>query len=233
VKAFDRNAIPHIPDFAFEIALWSSGLQIVAGIDEAGRGALAGPVAAAAIVLPSNLELCQSFIGVRDSKQLKPSKREYWAVLLREKAAGFGVGFASHDEIDLMGIASATRLAIYRAVNELPLHPQHLLIDFITLPELPIPQTSLVKGDARCLSIAAASILAKTARDEHMRELDLIYPGYGFAKHKGYGTTAHRQALVVLCPSLIHRRTFKFSGLEPITLPKNIDHQQTDDKRQE
>jgi len=231
VKAFDRNALPRSPDLAFETALWSAGFQIVAGIDEAGRGALAGPVAAAAIVLPSNLESCQKLIGVRDSKQLTPSKREHWAIRLREKATGYGVGFASHAEIDAMGIVHATRLAIYRAVSGLPLYPQHLLVDFIALPELPIPQTCLIKGDARCISIAAASILAKTARDELMRDLDLTYPGYGFAKHKGYGTTAHRQALVELGPSPIHRCTFKFNGLEPITFPKNIDCQQTDDKR--
>lgn len=213
MKAFDRNSLPHTPDFAFETALWSAGLQIVAGIDEAGRGALAGPVAAAAIVLPSNLESCQSLIGIRDSKQLNPSKREYWAIRLREKSTGYGVGFASHDEIDVMGIVPATRLAIYRAVSGLSISPQHLLVDFIALPELPIPQTCLVKGDARCMSIAAASILAKTARDEHMRKADLIYPGYGFAKHKGYGTMAHRQALVELGPSPIHRCTFRFKSL--------------------
>ncbi len=210
MKSFDRNSIPITPDYSFEAALWSAGLHILAGIDEAGRGALAGPVSAAAIVLPSNLELRNNFIGVRDSKQLNPSKREYWAIRLREEASGFGVGFASHDEIDILGIVPATRLAIQRALSGLPFSPQHLLVDFITLPEIPIPQTCLVKGDARCMSIAAASILAKTARDEHMRELDLIYPGYGFARHKGYGTAAHRQALTNLGPCPIHRRTFQF-----------------------
>ena len=202
--------IHQTPDFAFEKVLWAEGLQIVAGIDEAGRGALAGPVAAAAVVLPPNLELCQSFIGVRDSKQLSPSKRDYWAIRLRDEALSYGVGFASHTEIDGLGIVPATRLAIDRALSNLHLSPQHLLIDFLTLPELPIPQTSLVKGDTRCMSIAAASILAKTARDAHMHELDRVYPGYGFAKHKGYGTAAHRQALEELGPSPAHRLTFKF-----------------------
>jgi ribonuclease HII len=210
VKPFDRNSIPPAPDFSFEIALWSEGLQIVAGIDEAGRGALAGPVSAAAIVLPSNLASLKNFNGVRDSKQLNASKREYWAIRLWDEAFGFGVGFASHDEIDTLGIVPATRLAIQRAICGLPYLPQHLLVDFITLPEIPIPQTCLVKGDARCMSIAAASILAKTARDQHMRELDRFYPGYGFARHKGYGTQAHRRALTELGPSPVHRRTFQF-----------------------
>jgi ribonuclease HII len=131
---------------------------------------------------------------------------------LKELALGYGVGFASHQEIDTLGIVPATRLAVQRALDELPEPPQHLLLDYLNLPDVLIPQTSLVKGDARCLSIAAASILAKTARDAWMRQLDLQYPDYGFAQHKGYGTLLHRQALARFGPSPIHRRTFKFKA---------------------
>ncbi len=182
----------------------------MAGIDEAGRGALAGPVAAAAVVLPDDIDICHTLLGVRDSKQLTPSEREQWALRCRGISLGFGVGFSSHEEIDTLGIVPATRLAIQRALNQLPVSPQHLLVDFIELPGLPIPQTCLVKGDARVISIAAASILAKTSRDQLMRDFDSIYPGYGFSQHKGYGTLAHRQALTKLGPCPIHRRTFKF-----------------------
>jgi ribonuclease HII len=120
------------------------------------------------------------------------------------------VGFASHQEIDACGIVAATRLAMQRALSQLSFSPHHLLLDFLDLPDLSIPQTCLVKGDKRSLSIAAASVLAKTARDELMRQLDTQYPGYGFAMHKGYGTLAHRRALQVLGPSPVHRSTFHF-----------------------
>jgi ribonuclease HII len=208
VHKFDRSTLPPTPDLTFEIALWGQGMQFVAGVDEAGRGALAGPVAAGAIILPVRPDLTEVLLGVRDSKQMSPAERELWARRLQSLALGYAVGYATHQEIDTLGIVPATRLAARRAVSALPIEPQHLLVDFLNLPEIPLPQTSLVKGDARSLSIAAASILAKTGRDALMRRLDLEYPGYGFAGHKGYGTLAHRQALLELGPSPVHRLSF-------------------------
>ncbi|MBN1148123.1 MAG: ribonuclease HII [Anaerolineales bacterium] len=208
-EKFDRDLIPSAPDLRFELELWQAGVRVVAGIDEAGRGALAGPVSAAALILPPEPGLRQILWGVRDSKQLTPARRAFWAGHLRRLALGWGVGFASNYEIDEHGIVPATRLAVQRALDALPFVPGHLLVDYLDLPDCPIPQTSLVKGDARCLSIAGASILAKTARDEVLRQLDAQYPGYGFAGHKGYGTLAHRQALARLGPSPAHRRSFR------------------------
>ena len=210
-QKFDRNTLPPTPDLAFETALWGQGMRFVAGVDEAGRGALAGPVAAGAIILPADPGLPGVLYGVRDSKQMSPAERELWAERLRNITLGCAVGFATHQEIDELGIVPATRLAARRAVEALPATPQHLLVDFLDLPEIHIPQTSLVKGDARSLSIAAASILAKTARDALMRQLDWEYPGYSFARHKGYGTLVHRLALMELGPSPVHRLSFTFS----------------------
>jgi ribonuclease HII len=207
-RKFDPQLIPASPDLSFELSLWSAGLKLVAGLDEAGRGALAGPVAAAAVILPASPEILLALHGVRDSKQMTPAQRQVWAERLTMQALCYGVGFASHQEIDACGIVPATRLAMQRALSQLSLSPQHLLLDFLDLPDLPIPQTCLVKGDRRSLSIAAASVLAKTARDALMRQLDTQYPGYGFAVHKGYGTLAHCRALQALGPSLIHRSTF-------------------------
>lgn len=180
----------------------------MAGIDEAGRGALAGPVAAAAVILPVDDNILHSLAGVRDSKQMTPTQRETWCVQIKRQAAAWGVGFASSEEIDLLGILPATRLAAVRALEGFSLAPNHLILDYLFLPEIPLPQTSLVKGDQRSLSIAAASVLAKTARDACMVALDQQVPGYGFARHKGYGTVVHCAALESLGPSAIHRRTF-------------------------
>ena len=207
-RKFDPLLLPASPDLSFELPLWSSGLMLVAGLDEAGRGALAGPVAAAAVILPARAEMLTALHGVRDSKQMTPSQRQFWADQLRSQASGYAVGFASHQEIDDLGIITATRLAMQRALSQLSSSPQHLLIDYLNLPGIPIPQTCLVKGDCRSLSIAAASVFAKTARDELMRQLDLQYPGYGFSIHKGYGTLSHRQALQALGPSPVHRASF-------------------------
>lgn len=208
-RKFDRALLPSAPNFQFEIQLWGGGCRWIAGIDEAGRGALAGPVAAAALVFPDDPELAKELRGVRDSKQMTPQDRSRWADRLQELCAAWGVGFASAEEIDCLGIAPATRLAAQRAVAMLSVQPDHLLVDYLDLPEVATPQTALVKGDQRSLSVAAASILAKTARDAWLRELDVRYPGYGLAQHKGYGTLAHRQALERLGPSPIHRRSFK------------------------
>jgi ribonuclease HII len=207
------------PDLSFEHKLWQGGLTYVAGMDEAGRGALAGPVAVGAVILPikshlsSSLRLAQgdALSGVRDSKQMTALARERLAPRIKESALAWGVGFASPEEIDSLGIVPATRLAALRALESLSLLPGYLLTDFrLELPELDIPQTSLVKGDAKCLSIAAASVLAKTTRDALMCELDSQHPGYGFGEHKGYGTPFHRQALKRLGYSSIHRKTFSF-----------------------
>jgi ribonuclease HII len=208
---FDRSLLPPSPDLSFEMMLWSQGLQLIAGVDEAGRGALAGPVAAGAVILPANPELTAELAGVRDSKQMSPGERELWAEQILRVACGTAVGYASNQEIDALGIVPATRLAVQRALEALSHQPQHLLVDFLDLPETPIPQTSLIKGDRRSLSIAAASILAKTGRDGLLRLLDREYPGYGFARHKGYGTLAHRTALARLGPSPVHRLSFTFS----------------------
>ncbi len=199
------------PDLAFERRLWRSGLPYIAGLDEAGRGALAGPVAVGAVVLPhkAGRGLRAVLHGVRDSKQMTPAEREEAAPRIRRAAVAWAVGFASAAEIDADGIVAATRLAAMRAIEGLSLFPDYLLTDFrLELPELGIPQTALVKGDACCLSIAAASVLAKTKRDALMREMDMQVPGYGLARHKGYGTAEHLLALQCLGYSPIHRKTF-------------------------
>jgi ribonuclease HII len=202
------NHLPTTPDLSFEIALWQQGLQVVAGIDEAGRGALAGPVSAAAIILPADPNLRLLLSGVQDSKKMTPLARSRWAFRLKDIALSWGIGFASSAEIDTIGIVPATRLAALRAVEQLIPQPEHLLVDYLRLTNINIPQTSLVRGDARCYSIAAASILAKTSRDLLCIELESQYPGYGFARHKGYGTAFHLAALTRLGPAPIHRRSF-------------------------
>lgn len=199
------------PDLVFEISLWESGVQTIAGLDEAGRGALAGPVAVGVVMLPNNPPLLTSTLsGARDSKQMTPLERESLAPKIREVALAWAVGFATSEEIDQQGIVRAVRLAALRALHQLTLSPQYLLTDFrLELPQLDIPQRSILKGDARCLSIACASILAKTERDALMRQLDAQYPGYGLAKHKGYGTQAHCLAIERLGLSPLHRRSFR------------------------
>jgi ribonuclease HII len=196
------------PDLTFEQPLWAAGALHLAGLDEAGRGAWAGPVSAAAVILPQDADLCVQLKGVRDSKQMTPRQRSAWAVEIRRAALAWGVGFASHTEIDALGILPATRLAMQRALAQLGLSPQHLLLDAVRLPAVALPQTVLIKGDVRCLSIAAASVLAKTARDELLVAWEQEYPGYGFARHKGYGTAAHRQALQINGPCPVHRFSF-------------------------
>jgi ribonuclease HII len=197
------------PDLTYEKHLWPH-YNHIAGLDEAGRGALAGPVAVGAVILPrEEALLSRTLAGVRDSKQMTPLERESLAPRIRETALAWCVGFASSEEIDSSGIVRATRLAAVRALDGLSLNPHYLLTDFrLELPHLEVPQTALVKGDALCLSIAAASVLAKTARDQLMRELDSQYPEYGLGRHKGYGTLAHRLAMKRLGCSSIHRKSF-------------------------
>jgi ribonuclease HII len=203
------------PDTFFESHFWHNGWVRVAGLDEAGRGALAGPVAVGAVILPTDEAfLSQTLDGVRDSKQMTPLERESFAPRIKEVALTWSVGFASADEIDAQGIVHATRLAALRALSSLSLSPQYLLTDFrLELPQLDISQTALVKGDALCLSIAAASVLAKTARDALMCTLDMHYQGYGLGKHKGYGTQSHRSAMKQLGISPIHRKSFQLKEM--------------------
>ncbi|MCC7117770.1 MAG: ribonuclease HII [Anaerolineales bacterium] len=197
------------PTLKFEKLLWPAYPQI-AGMDEAGRGALAGPVCVGAVILPGDrAHLTQALGGARDSKQMTPLSRSKLAGVIQSVAQSWGVGFASASEIDTLGIVPATRLAGLRALEALANYPGYLLTDFrFELPELDIPQTALVKGDQKSLSIACASILAKTARDKLMQELDGEYPHYGFRQHKGYGTLFHRNKIKGLGYSEIHRRTF-------------------------
>ena len=197
------------PTLQFEKRFWSHGLTHIAGIDEAGRGAMAGPVCAAAVVLPVDPYLTRTLIGVRDSKLMIPLEREKWAPRIRKVSIAWGVGFASEAEIDSLGIVPATRLAATRALDSLSVPPEALLTDALLFPENDLPQTALIKGDQRSLSIAAASVLAKTARDAVMCEFEEQYPGYGFARHKGYGTQAHRSAMKRLGLSEIHRKSFR------------------------
>lgn len=208
-RRFDPSELPAFPDLHFEQALWAAGALAVAGLDEAGRGAWAGPVCAGVVVLPpEDANLCARLAGVRDSKQMTPRQRVHWAAQIRSAARGWGVGFAGPGEIDALGILPATRMAMQRALAQLAAPPQHLLLDALRLPGVHLAQTALIKGDARSLSIAAASVLAKTARDALLVALDGLYPGYGFAAHKGYGTAAHLAALRQRGPTPIHRKSY-------------------------
>ncbi|MCJ7824208.1 MAG: ribonuclease HII [Anaerolineales bacterium] len=205
-----RNDRGRAPDLVLELALHIDGIGIIAGIDEAGRGAWAGPVVAAAVVLPlDSSDLESDLEGVRDSKLLSARQRSHLAGIIREIASSIGVGQATAEEVDMLGLVPATRAAMTRAVHKLDPAPDHLLIDYMLLPESELPQTALPKGDAFVLSIAAASIIAKVTRDKIMIELEERYPGYGFFRHKGYGTRVHREALASLGPSPVHRRSFK------------------------
>ena len=199
------NLYPN-PTLEFEINLWKAGFSRIAGLDEAGRGAWAGPVATAAVILPTKPAVIRSLHAVRDSKLMTPQAREKWAPKIKHFALGWGVGFASAEEIDILGIVAATKLAGVRALMDL--FPDYLITDYLVFREVDLPQTALVKGDQRSLSVAAASVLAKTARDEVMRELDDQYPGYGFIRHKGYGTRYHREAIKTLRRCAIHRNSF-------------------------
>ena len=197
------------PDLSHEFLLWQKGISLIAGLDEAGRGAWAGPVSAAAVILSPAPDLVERLKGVRDSKQMTARQRTFWAGRIREVALAWGMGFASCQETDAAGILPATRLAMQRALDQLELAPEYLLLDAVRLPAVDLPQTALIKGDCKVLSIAAASVLAKTERDRLMLSLDNDFPGYGFARHKGYGTAVHRAALESLGPCAQHRMSFK------------------------
>lgn len=188
----------------FEEQAKAKGFQTIAGIDEAGRGPLAGPVVAAAVILPDDFELP----GLTDSKKLSEKQRDAFYPLIRKRARAVGIGVATATEIDQINILQATLQAMQRAISRLREQPDHLLIDGITPLPLQVSQQTLKKGDSRSLSVAAASVVAKVVRDRIMYSLDKQHPGYGFAKHKGYGTAQHRQAIAELKPSRHHRISF-------------------------
>jgi ribonuclease HII len=190
----------------FERVLWKSGIQSVAGVDEVGVGPLAGPVVAAAVVFPTGTE----FAGIDDSKKLDLGQRVQMEAVIWRTAKAIGVGLAEVGEIDRLNIYHAGLLAMRRAVEALPIKPDHLLIDARIIPDVSIPQNSFYKGDGINFSIAAASIIAKTHRDRLMEELETKYPGYGFAQHKGYSTAEHQNSIRQLGPSPIHRMSFPF-----------------------
>ena len=193
------------PTDEFELEARRCGYRRIAGLDEAGRGPLAGPVVASAVVLPTRCRL----IGCDDSKQLSESERERLYHLIIERAVGIGIGSATEQEIDRLNILEATRLAMHRALAGLSPQPDCLLIDAISLLDCAIPIRSIIKGDALCLSVAAASIVAKVTRDRLMVEYHRLYPHYNFLSHKGYSTEEHLQQLALHGPCPIHRRTFE------------------------
>jgi len=197
-----------IPTFQEEEALQHRGYHLIAGIDEAGRGALAGPVVAAAVMLPADYK-APWLSRVRDSKLLSPGQREILYREIRAASLSTGVGVIAPDIIDAQNILKATRLAMEAAVAALRPVPQWLLIDYLRLPAIKLPQTGIPHGDTLCLSIACASIVAKVTRDHLMVELDTAYPGYSLSRHKGYGTRIHLECLHRLGPCPIHRRTFQ------------------------
>ena len=190
---------------AFENKALLRGYKVIAGIDEAGRGPLAGPVVSAAVVLPENFNVP----GINDSKKLSEKKRDTLFPLIKENVLSFGIGIADHIEIDRINILQASLLSMKRAVEALSLVPDYLLIDGKFTIDSPIDQQAVVKGDARSLSIAAASILAKVTRDQIMADLAVKYPVYGFQRHKGYPTRAHKQAIVDHGPCPVHRKSFR------------------------
>ena len=200
-----------------EVNLWEienqhfeNGIEVICGVDEAGRGPLAGPVCAAAVILPRGLEIP----GLNDSKKLTDKRRRELMPMIQEQALAYGIAFATHTEIDEINILQATFLAMERALSQLKIQPQLALIDGNRQKDFGIKVETVVKGDSRSANIAAASILAKVTRDDYMEAMALEYPGYGFEIHKGYGTKAHYEALRKLGPCPIHRMTFlkKFYG---------------------
>jgi len=196
------------PSLAEEKRLEAQGYQLIAGVDEVGCGALAGPVVAAAVILPCHIDT-PWLKQVRDSKQLTPARRQLLSEYIHEIATSIGIGIASHEFIDTQGLTKARRLAMKTAIDQLSPPPESLLIDYLSLPNVPLPQKGIKNGDSLCVSIACASIMAKVYRDRMMTDLDRAYPGYGLAKHKGYGTKKHLSCLRRLGLSPIHRQSFK------------------------
>jgi ribonuclease HII len=195
---------PQPASYRYEARAWRTGAALVAGVDEAGRGPLAGPVVAAAVILDPD----QRVKGLCDSKLLTPPEREALFALISERALAIGVGVVDHEAIDRVNILRATERAMLDALGQLALMPDLVITDWVRLAALVCPQRNLVNGDGRCATVAAASIVAKVTRDRIMLELDTHYPDYGFARHKGYATPEHLAALDRLGPCAIHRRTF-------------------------
>ena len=189
----------------YENKLWQAGKQNIAGIDEAGRGPLAGPVVAAAVVFDPDTELID---GVTDSKKITEKRREKLYDLIEQKAKAIGIGIVECDEVDKINILQATHKSMRMAIGRLKLKVDHILVDGRGIPDKIYPQTAIVGGDRICYSISAASIIAKVYRDRIMREMDTVFPGYGFANHKGYGTQQHLDAIIKLKPCPIHRKSF-------------------------
>ena len=193
-----------MPDYEFEKAALNSGFNAVCGVDEAGRGPLAGPVCAAAVILPRGIEIA----GLNDSKKLTDKKREALYDVICDNALTYGIAFASVEEIESINILNAAMLAMNRAIEKLSPQPQLALIDGNRNSAINVPSRCVIKGDAKCADIAAASILAKVTRDRYMLEMAERYPEYHFEKHKGYGTKLHYEALRKYGPSEIHRPSF-------------------------
>lgn len=216
----------------YERPLWAAGYRAIAGVDEAGRGAWAGPVVAAAVILPPDPDVLAPLVGrVDDSKRLTPSARERALPLIEAGALAVGVGWTPAEEIDRHGIAAATRAAMLAALAGLAVPPDYVLVDYLALPDLACPQHGIPHGDALSLSIAAASIVAKVARDRWMVDRDGEYPGYGFAAHKGYGVAAHATALARLGPCPLHRLSFRpvCAALTPADVAARCGHHPLED----
>ncbi len=207
MKARSGKPISEPPSLVEENGLMSKGYRFIAGIDEAGRGALAGPVVAAAVILPQSPDF-PWLRAVRDSKEITPAKRESLFDLIKQDAVAVSVGIIDSQTIDGINSLTATKVAICHAVEQLACPPDFLLIDYLRLPQLRISQKPIIHGDKLCLSIACASIIAKVTRDRIMVELDQLHPGYGLAHHKGYGTKHHVFCLRQQGPSTIHRHSF-------------------------
>lgn len=196
----------------YEERLWADGVELIAGLDEVGRGPIAGPVVAAAVILPPHCKLP----NIKDSKKLSEKKRYQLEPQIRQASVAWAIGAVEPRKIDEINILEATRLAMVQAVAKLPIKPQHLLLDAMKLP-VDLPQTSLIKGDALSISIGAASILAKCHRDRMMAIYDELYPGYGLAGHAGYPTAAHKQAVFDMGYTPIHRRSYKLKPIKALS----------------
>src|SRR5947199_7360980 len=198
-----------MPNFVAELKFHKKGLTLGAGLDEVGRGAWAGPLLAGAVILPApSSPLRRCLASVDDCKLLTPQAREACAVIIREQAIAWAVGSVAVEDLDEWGMTRATRVAMSRALDALSVPPQALLIDAFPLPDSPLPQRAIIRGDSYSFSIAAASIVAKSARDAIMRDLARAHPAYGFEDNKGYGTNAHQGALDVCGVSPVHRRSW-------------------------
>ncbi len=190
--------------YEFEEKLYDEGFHLICGVDEAGRGPLAGPLVVAACILPPFLRI----EGINDSKQLSAKKRKELYKVIVKNALAYKIVFVTEEDVDSLNIYQATKKGMLMAIAGLKHKPDYALIDAMPLGELEIPHNSIIHGDARCASVAAASILAKVTRDEYMEKMDIKYPNYGFKNHKGYGTKAHMQALEKYGPCKIHRKSF-------------------------